>query len=226
MIKLSTQTLEVLKNFSTINQNLVVKSGEPLSTISEAKNIIAIAPITENFDSDFGIYDLSEFIGIFNLVGDPELTFSTDAVQFSSGRSKASYRFADQSILTTPKSAVKMPASDLTITITADNLAQVRKAASVIGHSIVSVRGSGGNVALSVVDPKNSASNSFSITIDENNSQTADFDLQFLIANLKVLPGDYTVEISSKLISHWTAAGSFTPVQYYIALEKSSSWSI
>jgi len=224
-MKLSTQTQEILKNFSTINSNLVVKQGNQLTTIAEAKNVIAIATTPESFDQEFGIYDLSEFLGMHNLVGtEPELTFSTESVQFSSGRSKATYRFADQSILTTPKSAVKMPSSDLTITITADNLIQVRKAASVIGHSIVSIQGKNGAVSLSVVDPKNSSSNTFSIIIDEKNAQTADFDLQFLIANLKVIGGDYKVDISSKLISHWVS--SSLSIEYFIALEKTSTFNL
>lgn len=221
-MKLSTSTLDVLKNFASINPNLVVKSGEPIGTISEAKNIMATAEIPETFNSDFGIYDLNEFISMFNLMADPDLTFNTNSVLFESGRSRASYRFADPSVLTAPKNKINMPAADLTVTITGDVLTQIRKAAGVLGHSIVSIKGSNGTVTLSVVDPKNSASNTFSVVIDESNSQTASFDLQFLISNLKVIPGDYEVKISSKLISHWTNSAS--PVNYYIALEKSSTF--
>jgi hypothetical protein len=222
MTKLSSQTIDILKNFSGINSNLVVKAGEPLSTISEAKNIMAIADITEQFSADFGIYDLNEFISMFSLLQDPDLEFTNDSVQFKSGRTRASYRFADQSILTSPKNKINMPQSDLTVNITSELLSQVRKAAGVLGHSIVSLKGEDGTVTLSVVDPKNSSANTFSVVLDENNSQHGSFDLQFLINNLKVLPGDYVVNISSKLISHWKNEN--TPVQYYIALEKTSTF--
>ena len=222
MIKLSTQTLDILKNFSGINSNLVVKAGEPLSTISEAKNIMAIANISESFETGFGIYDLNEFISMFSLMQDPELEFSADSVIFKSGKTKASYRFADESILTSPKNKINMPQADLSVSITSDLLTQVRKAAGVLGHSIVSLKGEEGVVTLSVVDPKNSSANTFSVVLDENNSQQGSFDLQFLINNLKVLPGDYVVNISSKLISHWK--NETIPVQYYIALEKTSTF--
>ena len=222
MTKLSSQTIDILKNFSGINSNLVVKAGEPLSTISEAKNIMAIADITEQFSADFGIYDLNEFISMFSLLQDPDLEFTNDSVQFKSGRTRASYRFADQSILTSPKNKINMPQSDLTVNITSELLTQVRKAAGVLGHSIVSLKGEDGTVTLSVVDPKNSSANTFSVVLDENNSQQSSFDLQFLINNLKVLPGDYVVNISSKLISHWK--NETIPVQYYIALEKTSTF--
>ena len=222
MIKLTAQTLDILKNFSSINSNLVVKAGEPLSTISEAKNIMALAEVSETFPCDFGVYDLSEFISMFSLLQDPDLEFKDDSVVFTSGRSKASYRFADQSILTSPKNKINMPSTDLSVKISSETLTQIRKAAGVLGHSIVSIQGSNGRVTLAVVDPKNSAANTFSIILDENNSQTGSFDLQFLINNLKVLPGDYEVNISSKLISHWKNETS--PVQYYIALEKTSTF--
>jgi len=223
MTKLNTQTLDILKNFSSINSNLLVKAGEPISTISEAKNIMAIADVN-SFGSTFGIYDLNEFISMFGLMEDPELHFSEDSVLFKSGRTKASYRFADQSILTTPKSKINMPSTDLVVTLTEDVLAQIRKAAGALGHSILVISGSDGVVTLSVGDPKNSSANTFSIVIDENNSQKASFDLHFLIANLKVVPGNYEVEISSKLISRWPNQSQ--PVQYFIALEKTSTFNL
>ena len=223
MTKLNTQTLDILKNFSSINSNLLVKAGEPISTISEAKNIMAIADVN-SFDSTFGIYDLNEFISMFGLMEDPELHFSEDSVRFKSGRTQASYRFADQSILTTPKSKINMPSTDLVVTVTEEVLAQIRKAAGALGHSILVISGSDGVVTLSVGDPKNSSANTFSIVIDENNSQKASFDLHFLISNLKVVPGNYAVEISSKLISRWPNQSQ--PVQYFIALEKTSTFNL
>ena len=183
---------------------------------------MALAEVSETFPCDFGVYDLSEFISMFSLLQDPDLEFKDDSVVFTSGRSKASYRFADQSILTSPKNKINMPSTDLSVKISSETLAQIRKAAGVLGHSIVSIQGDNGRVTLAVVDPKNSAANTFSVVLDDNNSQTGSFDLQFMIANLKVLPGDYEVSISSKLISHWKHES--LPVQYYIALEKTSTF--
>ncbi len=222
MKNLSTETLEILKNFATINPNLVVKNGEPLSTIAEAKNVFAKATISEPFQSDFGIYDLNEFINVVNLVGDPDLEFSGDSVTLKNGRSKASYRFADSNILTAPTSEIKMPNADLSVTVTDDQLAQVRKAAAVLGHSVVSLVGKDGVVSLTVTDDKNSAANTFDMVVDDNNDCTAQFDFQFLIANIRVIGGDYKVDVSSKFISRWEHVDS--PIEYYIALEKSSTF--
>ena len=222
MTKLSTDTLAILKNFSTINSNLIVKPGEPLSTISEAKNILAIATIAESFPQQFGIYDLNGFISVLDLIGEAELDFSEDSVVVSSGKSKVKYRFADESILTSPTKKINMPSTDISIEFSADNMNKIRKAGGALGHSVVSINGSNGVVSLSVIDPKNPTANTFSIVIDDNNAQKETFDLQFLISNLKVLSGNYKVDISSKLISHWVNQSA--PIEYFIAVEKTSTF--
>jgi hypothetical protein len=222
MTTLSPDTLSILKNFATINSNLVVKPGEPLSTISEAKNIMAIATIVEAFPQQFGIYDLTGFLSAIDLVGEPDLDFSEDSVVLSSGKSKVKYRFADESILTTPSKKINMPNADVTVEVTADSLNKIRKAGGALGHSVVSITGKDGVISLAVLDPKNPTANSFSIVIDDNNASKASFDLQFLISNLKVIAGNYVVEISSKLISHWK--NQSVAVEYFIALEKTSTF--
>jgi len=222
MTKLSTDTLSILKNFSTINSNLIVKPGEPLSTISEAKNILAIATIAESFPQQFGIYDLNGFISVLDLIGEADLDFSEDSVLVSSGKSKVKYRFADESILTSPSKKINMPSTDLSVELSVDSLNKIRKAGGALGHSVVSINGNSGVVSLSVIDPKNPTANTFSIVIDDDNAQKESFDFQFLISNLKVLSGNYKVDISSKLISHWTNQSA--PIEYFIALEKTSTF--
>lgn len=222
MNKLSTQTLAILKNFSGINKNLMVRAGNSISTIAEAKNILAFATIDETVEKDFGIYDLNEFLSAFNLIEDPTLEFDESSVLLSSGKSKVRYRFADESILTFPNKKINMPTADVTVTLTGETLNQIRKAASALGHSVASIRSENGGVTLSVIDPKNATANSYSIVLEDSIEGNATFDFQFLIANLKVIPGDYTVKISSKLISQWEHATD--SIEYFVALEKSSTY--
>jgi len=221
-MKLSENTLSTLKNFAAINPNLVVKPGQVLSTIAEAKNIFAKATVEEEFPSEFGIYDLNEFLNVINLVGtNPEVQFENDSALISDGNVSATYRFADASILTAPTKAITMPDPDVTLEISAEHLNQVRKAAGALGHSVVSIVSDGKSVQLVVRDPKNSSSNAFSIDLQGVDSSEV-FDLQFLIANLKVIGGDYKVNLSSKLISQWINKNA--AVEYYIALEKTSTF--
>ena len=222
MNKLTPQTLTILKNFSGINKNLLVRAGNSISTVSEAKNILGFATIDETIDQDFGIYDLNEFLSAYALLEDPTLTFDSSSVVLESGKSQVRYRFADESILTFPTKKINMPAVDLKVDISAEALNQIRKAASALGHAVASIKKVNGGISLSVVDPKNATANTYSIVLEDKTDNGAEFDLQFLISSLKVIPGDYTVEISSKLISHWTH--STEPVEYYIALEKTSSY--
>jgi len=223
-MKISKETLEVLKNFSAINPNLVINEGNKLSTIAEAKNIMASTTVTETFPKEFGIYDLNEFLSAHSLIEDADLVFGDDSVVMESPTSSITYRYADKSILTAPEKGVNMPDAEVNITITDDLISQIRKAGGALGHPVVSITATEGddNLCFEVRDPNNSSANTFRIKTNDYIGNAV-FDFQFLIANLKLIPGDYNVAVSSKLISHWERINN-NPVEYWIALEKNSTF--
>jgi len=224
-ITLSKETIAILKNLASINLNLGIKPGKTLTTISEAKNIYASIEVEEEFPVELGIYDLSEFIPFISLVGDDAiLDFKSDHVIISSpsGNAKARFRYANMSVLTVPTQEIKMPPSDVEVEITAATLAQLRKASAALGHSTLSIHSDGDDIVASIVDWKDASSNKFSMVIGKN-STGATFDFQYIINNIKVINGDYDVQISSKNISEWS--NRTAPAKYYIALEKTSTYS-
>ena len=223
-MKISKETLDVLKNFSAINPNLVLKEGNVLSTIAEAKNIMATTTVAETFPKEVGIYDLNEFLSALSLIEDSDLEFGESAVLISSPMSSITYRYADKSILTSPEKAVNMPEPEVTINLSADDIAHIRRAGSALGHPVVAIisETDDDNIYLEVKDPNNSSANTFRLNVGY--SGNAVFDFRFLIANLKLIPGNYQVSVSSKLISHWACNINNNPIEYLIALEKSSTY--
>ena len=222
-MELSNNTLNILRNFSGINQNLLIKEGNTIKTISEAKNVLATAVVDEQFPQPFGIYDLNEFIGVLGLVDSPRLQFEDESVTVgdSTGRSKVRYFFSPEETLTTPQKDINMPEAEVKFNLDSDTLNKVKKAAATLGHSEVSVSVKDGSLCLSVVESQNSTSNAFSIDIDGEFS-TPNFSFVININNLKIIPGDYSVELSSKFISRFKHKEM--NVQYWIALEKSSTF--
>jgi hypothetical protein len=218
-MKLSTETISVLKNFSTINANLMVKAGSSLSTMSAMKNIVAKAEVTEEFLSDFAIYDLNEFLSALSLFGKPDLEFNDDFVIITEeGTSKSlKYWFSDPSVVTTPSKEISMPSTELTFNLSSDTLNEITKAAAVIGVPDMAL--SGGK--LMVTDKKNSTANAYETSLDVGDV-AAEYKFWFKVENLKVMPGAYDVEVSSKKISHFT--NTKIGVQYWIALEPESSY--
>ena len=218
-MKLSTETISVLKNFSTINANLMVKAGSSLSTMSAMKNIVAKADVTEEFPSDFAIYDLNEFLSALSLFGKPDLEFDDDFVTITEeGTSKSlKYWFSDPSVVTTPSKEISMPSTELTFNLSSDTLNEITKAAAVIGVPDMAL--SGGK--LMVTDKKNSTANAYETSLDVGDV-AAEYKFWFKVENLKVMPGAYDVEVSSKKISHFT--NTKLGVQYWIALEPESSY--
>jgi len=222
---LSEDTINVLKNFATINPNLVFTPGQKVKTISEAKTIMARADIVEDMPKEFGVYDLNEFLSVYNLVDQPTLEFEDKSVLINGANNQVvRYFFSETEILTTPQKDIQMPDAELGFTLTDDILNQIRKAAAVLGHTELSLKGDNGVITASVVDTKDTTSNSFSYELDRDNACKNDFNFIISIPNLKLLPGDYFVSISSKLISNWT--NNNYPIEYFIALEKNSSFSV
>jgi hypothetical protein len=217
-MNLSNDTRDVLKNFSTINQNLLVKSGNTINTMSAMKNIVAKATIPDTFNNEFAIYDLNEFLSALSLFKKPSLEFKDMSVKLNEegGGSSVNYFFSDPSIVTAPKTEITMPSVDVEFTFTKDTFDQIQKASAVLGVPDVVLKGTtGGDIVLTVTDRKNDTSNDFAIKVGDN--APSDFTYFFKVENLKLLAGDYKVEVSSKGISHFTNVNK--SIEYFIALE-------
>jgi len=225
-MELQEQTLNVLKNFSDINPNILIKEGNTIKTISEAKNVLATAIVDNEFSQQFGIYDLKEFIGVLSLVDQPNLKFSDESVTVSdqSGRSKIRYFFSPEETLTSPQKDIKMPECEVQFKLDANTLNKLRSAASTLGHTNVSVTPGEGVLTLSVVDNENATSNAYSIDVPYTSKPESPFTFIINISNLKIIPGDYEVSISSKLISEFK--NTEVNVRYWIALEKTSTFGV
>ena len=218
-MKLSSQTINVLKNFSTINQNLVIKEGSNISTMSAMKNIVAKAKVEEVFEKEFAIYDLNEFLSALSLFGKPDLDFQNDFVVITEeGSSKSlKYWYSDPSVVTTPTKDITMPSNEVKFNFSSDSLAEITRAASVIGAPDMVLE----NGKLRVTDKKNTTANDFALDLDVPDSDV-NYKFWFKVENLKLLPGSYSVEVSSKNISKFT--NSNVEIEYFIALEPESSY--
>jgi len=216
-MKLSKETVGLIKNFAGINSNLLLKSGNKLATISAQKNVMADAVVTETFP-DFGIYDLNEFLGAMSLFEDPELTFSEKWVTIEQGGSSIKYFAADASVLTAPQKAITFPEPEIEFNMSATMLSMIQRTASVLRASDVSIVGDGSTMSVVVGDKKNATGNSYNATVGASDKK---FKVNLKVENLKMIPGDYAVSVSSKKISRFKGAGDLV---YYVAVEADSSF--
>jgi len=220
-MKLSENTLTLLKNFSNINQSILFKQGTQLRTISVMKNILAEATINEELPKDFGIYDLNQFLNGLSLHNNPDLDFTNDNyVVIREGRSRSKYFFADPNvIITPPEKSIELPTEDVTFELKTEQLEKLLKAAGIYQLPDLSAIGEDGVVKLVVRDKKNETSNDFAVVVGETDGN---FVLNFKVENIKLIPGSYDVVVSSKLISKFTCREH--DLSYYIALEPDSSY--
>ena len=220
-MKLSDSTVNILKNFSNINQSLLFKEGKKLRTISVMKNILAEVEVTEDFPKDFGIYDLNQFLNGLSLHQSPELDIENDSYMvIREGKMRSKYFFADPNvIISPPEKDIVLTSEEISFDLNTQQLDKLLKASAVYQLPDLSVVGENGVVKLVVSDRKNDTSNDFSIIVGETEHQ---FSFNFKVENIKILPGSYNVSISKKLLSKFV--NSDKNLTYWIALEPDSSY--
>ena len=220
-MKLSDKTLTLLKNFSSINQSILFKKGSSLKTISVMKNILAEATIEEDLPTDFGIYDLNQFLNGLGLHQNPDLDFENEGhVVIREGRSRTKYFFADPNVIVTPPDKeITLPDETVSFELSTSQLDKLLKAAAIYQLPDLCVVGGEGVVKVLVRDKKNDTSNDFSIIVGETDST---FSFNFKVENIKILPGSYNVVVSQKLLSVFSHQD--IDLKYYIALEPDSEF--
>ena len=221
-MKLSEKTITLLENFSSINQSILVKKGSKLRTISVMKNILAEADVDENFERDFGIYDLPQFLNGVNLMKDPDLDLKNETYMIiREGKStKVKFAFADPEVIVTPpEKPLELPSSDVKFQLDSTHLQKLLKASAIYQLPDLSAIGDGEEITLVVSDRKNDNSNEYTLVVGKTDKE---FVFNFKMENIKLIPGSYDVQISKKNLAKFT--NSNYNLDYFIALEPDSSY--
>ena len=224
-MKLSTETISVLKNFGAINQGILFKKGKTLKTVSSHKNILAEVTIKEDIPAEFGVYDLNNFLSVVSLhKDDPSFEFDEKHVVIvgNKGRSKIKYRFCEPTmIVTPPEKQFVMPDAEITFTLSSEDFDWVLRAASVLSSPHIAIESDGKKVSIVTLDLQNDSAHTDALEIADGNGNK--FKMIFKTENLtKVMPGSYEVRISSKGVSHFKNKN--VPLQYYISTEAGSKF--
>ena len=216
-MKLSKATLDTLKNFATINTNILVREGKTLSTISTGKNIFARAEITEAFPKEFAVYDLNSLLSLLTVMDDTDVDFGDESLKVSKGNSVFEYFYADPNIIVSaPDKNIEVD-NFFQFDLTREDIDMILKAAAITAAPMLSVVGDGSQVVITVGDPATPKSNSFKQVIGTTDKQ---FDAKLAVENFKVIPGAYSVILSVKKFMFLESSKG--DVKYWLALERSS----
>ena len=218
-MQLSKGTLAIIKNFSGINNSIILNSGNKIASMAAGRSVLAEAVVEETFPQDFAIYDLNEFLAVQSLFENPELDFHPKYVTISEGKNSIKYFAADISNIKPASSIKEFPAAEVNFTLSQSLLKQILSASSVIGVADFSVIGDGESMIISIGDKTNPTSSSFNSVVGVTDKT---FKVNFKVENLKLIPGDYDVSISSKKISRFKAHS--VNLVYYIAIEADSTF--
>lgn len=224
-MKLSSETLNVLKNFSNINKGILFKQGQVLKTVSSLRNILAEVTIKENIPAEFGVHDLNNFLSVVSLhKDDPSFEFDDKHVVIvgNKGRSKIKYRFCEPKMITTPPDkAIAMPSPEITFNVSAEDFDWILKASSVLGSPHIAIESDGSKINILTLDLADDSAHTDALEIGQGNGDS--YRMIFKTENFsKILPGSYEVEISSKGISKFTNKNF--DLKYWVSTEAGSKF--
>lgn len=220
-VTLSKNTLTILKNFSSLNSNLLVKPGNVIKTITPSKNGMAIATVEETFDVEFGIWDLNKFLGVASLFHSPNFTFGEKSVKIKNGGdSVVNYYYSEPRLLSVPTKDVNMPEVNISITLSEKNFLELQKAASVMQLPDLVFKSEGDMVFAMVSDIADPTSNSYKVCVGDDYT-SEQFLFHFKMENIKILTGDYTVNFAKNIVGEFI--NNNIPLKYWFAMEANTS---
>lgn len=220
-VTFSKNTLAILKNFSSLNSNLLVKPGNIIKTITPSKTGMAVAKVEESFDVEFGIWDLNKFLGVISLFSTPAFTFGEKSVKIKNGgNSVVNYYYSEPRLLSVPTKDVVMPEINVSITLTEKQFSELQKAASVMQLPDLSFKSDGGTIVAMVSDLGDPTSNTYKVMVDEKYKGT-DFLFNFKMENIKILPGDYKINFAKNVVGEFVHKN--INLTYWFAMEANTS---
>ena len=237
-IQLSKKTIDLLRNFSTINKSILIQPGKFLQTMSVNKNIIAMGQIAENIPEQMAIYDLPLFLGALSLFKKPWLHFPDNkkvVVYDEETKGKTVFYYSDPEIIVKPPEFNPLlPQQELMFDLPQSDITQLLQAAKVYGVEDLCINGYRQEYSICVRDKKNNTSNVFSLPLkkvvfdqtprEEGGEQykvtpeRQEFCYCFKVENLKLLDATYHITLSQKNIANFTSL-SHSELDYFIALE-------
>lgn len=217
-MKIGARTLQILKNYSTINPSLLFKEGSTLVTMSPSKTMMVKATVEESFPQQFAIYDLSRFLGVMSLFKDPILEFNDSNVTLKGEGHSVNYTYADISMIEVPPSKeIPFDNPEIEFTLTGENLTAIQRALGVLGQPEIAVIGDREKIYIATTDSKNPTSDQYKIEVG---STSHEFKMVFKSDNIKLMNASYNVRIQAKGVGHFKAED----IEYWIVAEASSNF--
>ena len=221
-ITISKTTLSILKNFASMNSNILVKPGNVLRTITPSKSGMAEAVIDETFDVEFGIWDLNKFLGVVSLFNNPQFEFGDKSVRIIGGNtSVVQYNYSEPRLLTYPTKTVSMPSVTVSANIPDGLFNELYRISAVLQLPDLSFQSDGGPIYAILTDMKDPTSNNYKVEL-EGDANGAEFQLNFKMENIRLLPGDYEVTFSKNVAAQFENQNQ--NLKYWFAMEPNSRY--
>ncbi len=199
------ETLELLENFSGINSGMLFRQGNVIRVMNVPKTLFAAATIEDSFPKEFAVYDVPELLKTLSLFDDPTVEYKDTHILISGGGRSVKYHYSSPSVVVSPpaKNPAEITSPLLRFTMTPEMLDKILRSATIMRLKELSLNGA--NRELLVYNKDNSG-NEYRLELGDDATGTGEAILS--IANLKMLPDNYIVSVSDKMVEFRSTSGN------------------
>lgn len=222
-MKLSDRTVDLLKSFSTLNPSIMLTPGKKLSTMAPSETVVAESVIEEEFEDNYAIYNLPQFINVLSLFDDYDMTFTKEHVTIKGETRKLRYSFCSPNLITLPpEGGVEFPEPEIEFEMPQNSFKTINKAISMLTAQHIAFVGNSKEIHLETLGATND-DNYFDMKVGETDKV---FNFITKPEHLKMFPGDYKVRISKEGIAEFVTVDMHTgkPTRYWIIAEEDSTF--
>lgn len=222
-MKLSEETVALLKNYANINSNLFIEAGSnEIKTWTVSKNIYAKSTVEEVFPVTLPIYDLTELLSVLDIYkGDADIEFGEHSLVVGSGNSKVQYEYSDPSMLSYPTKDINLPEATTSFALSKEDISNIISVSGRLSAPDVSIKNDGDRIIVTVYDSKGSTGNNYTIDLCDYTGD-AKFDIHLKTDNLRLIHKDYVVSVFGKNMPLVYFKSVDDKNEYFIAVERTS----
>lgn len=218
-MKISHKTIQILQNFSNINQGIVIRPGNVLRTVDGAeRSVFAEAFIDEEFTHEFGIYDLKKFLPILSLVKEPDVEITDVLVKITGGKSTVNVRHTNIKLIKSPPDKSIVAPYLATFDMSPQDIKWMFDTSSILGTPHIVFSGREGKLFVDAIDVNGKIVDQGSLELGVTEHT---FKAVLGVEKLKIMPGAYEISVSSKGVVQFASKNA--KLKYWIAILKEQS---
>jgi len=227
---ISKETMDILYNFSTINQNIYIKPGNVLKTKNVLKTVFAEAEIKDVFTKEFAIHNLKQLLSVISTFHSSgtngcDITFQEDKMLITSaGKYAVEYPYADPETVESVDKNLHIVNPILNFSIDEEDITKISTLGSIFGLNMLTIEGNTSTNQTTVYYRDIKTNLTPRGSLDLFIKPPFNYKVNIPPENWKMIRGGYNITVSKNPVPMCKLDHKTLPIKYCIGLHHTSEF--